>query len=59
MVEGAEIIDPDEWSKAELERQLVAMARNGESNSIQFERLQEQLIALIDVMESEPRRLGS
>lgn len=57
MVEDAEVLEPDEWSKAE---QLRDLARNGERDTIQFEKLQDEEVAdaLRDIEQSEPERLG-
>lgn len=57
-MEGSEPINADDWQIAELEAQLVAMARNGEHDTIQFEKLQDQIEALKEIQANEPHRLG-
>lgn len=56
-MDGAEIIDPEDWYIAELEDQLKAMARNGQRDTPEYESLQDRMLALKELQQSEPESL--
>ncbi len=45
-MEGAEVLDPDDWTLAELESQLRALLLNGEHDSPQADVLRDRIAAL-------------
>ena len=56
-MESSGIIEPDSWRIAEMEHQLVSMARNGQRDSPEYESLLDQVLALKEIQDSEPGRL--
>ena len=45
-MEGAEVLEPDEWALAELESQLRALLLNGEHDSPQADILRDKIATL-------------
>lgn len=45
-MEGAEVLQPDAWRLAELESQLRSLLINGEHDSVQADRIRDEIAKL-------------